>query len=633
MATSKGQKKRTEKKPEGLDVAVGSTVAEQRKSLPDEPGVYIFRDASESVIYVGKAKSLRKRVASHFSSKATKGFLITELEQIEFVVTSSEAEALLVEHRLVQQLRPRFNVKLRDDKSYPYIAISLDEQYPRVYFTRERHKSGRLYFGPFSNARRVREILDLLGKVFQYRTCEGKEPGRKTGNPCLDYYIKRCQAPCVDYISRAEYRKNVDAIIAFLRGHFHEVEAGLKDKMELAAEEQAFEQAAVFRDRLDTVRSLFGSERLVRDRSSFDLLAVAVDGSDANAQVFQVREGLLAGRHSFYLENSARRSTSEVVEEFALQYYTSSTAHPATVVVQKELPTVAALSAALEEAATGKLAVVHAQRGERRKLLELAERNAKLAMAQDKLRSQHRRQRRIESLTHLQAALGLSSLPARLECFDVSNLGASHPVASMVVFEDGEPKKSHYRHFNIKSVKGQDDFAAIAEVLRRRFARFEAERERSPYEQGYDESFASLPDVLVIDGGKGQLSSGLKALRSFRQEGVTVVSLAKRIEEVFLPTSRQPLRLGYDDPALQLLQRIRDEAHRFAIGHHRRRRSKAMTGSLLDGLPGVGSVRKRLLLKHFGSPEKLTKASLAELESVPGLPAKVARGIHRALNR
>ena len=612
-------------------------LTEIRRDLPDTPGVYLFKDAGGRVLYVGKAKSIRKRVASHFSGRTARAAndLISRIEAIDFVGTGSEAEALLAEQNFIKQHRPPFNIRLRDDKSYPYVGISLDEDYPRVYFTRERHRPGRVYFGPFSSAKRVRETLDLLGRLFPYRTCEGPEPGRASGNPCLDYYIKRCQAPCVGYISREDYRANIDAIIDFLSGRYRHIERELEQSMATAAAEQEFEQAAIFRNRLRAVRSLFQRQRVANESvGTLDVIAVALEGTDANAQVFQVRDGVLADRQSFYLENRAGRNEDEVVEEFALQYYATSLSIPAEIVGPASLAEAEGLVEALEQRRDGPVEIRHARRGDKRRIFELAQRNARLALEQDKLRSQRRRQQRVNALDELRELLGMESLPVRIECFDVSNLGSTHPVASMVVFEGGAPKKSDYRRFKVRGLNGrQDDFAAIEEVLARRMAQYLEQKERSPHDSAYDASFAALPGLIVIDGGRGQLSSGLRSLERFREEGAMVVGLAKRLEEVFVAGRGRPIVLPRASVALQLLQRLRDEAHRFAVDHHRIRRDRSMKTSILDELPGIGPARKRTLLRHFGSPERFMGATREELEAVPGLPGKVARRLHEQLHR
>jgi excinuclease ABC subunit C len=605
------------------------------RELPDSPGVYLFHDAEGETLYVGKARSIRKRVASHFAGRETR--LTSLVDRIDCLVTATEAEALLAEQSFIKRHRPRFNIRLRDDKSYPYVCVSLDEEYPRVYFTREKHRPGRAYFGPFSSAKRVRETLDLLGKLFQFRTCEGAEPGRRSGSPCLDYYIKRCGAPCVGHVSQGEYRRNIDAIVDFLSGRYRRVEADEQAKMEEAAAAREFERAAVHRDRLKAIQSLFERQRVAGGSvGAIDLIGVAAEGADANAQVFQVRDGILAERQSFYLDNQAEREPAEVAEEFIGQYYSASPAVPRTIVVGPYLRDRAGLlAAALSERRGAPVEVRVAERGDKRRLRELAERNARLALDQDRLRREHRRQRRVESLATLRDALGMEELPVRIEGFDVSNLGGDHTVASMVVFEGGATKKSDYRRFKVRGERsnGSDDFASMEEILSRRMSRYLEQADLSPHDGKRDASFASLPALVVIDGGKGQLAAGMRALRPFAERGVTVIGLAKRLEEVYLPGRPAPLDLSRDSEASKLLQRVRDEAHRFAIEHHRGRRGRAMTGSVLDELKGVGPVRKRALLQHFGSPERLVAASREELEAVPGVPGKVAREIHEQLNR
>jgi excinuclease ABC subunit C len=616
-------------------------IAEQRRSLPDSPGVYLFYGSDGALLYVGKARSIRKRVASHFSGGNAR--LTSRVDRIDTLVTANEAEALLAEQSFIKRHRPHFNIRLRDDKSYPYVAVSLDEAYPRVYFTREKHRSGRAYFGPFSSAKRVRETLDLLGKLFQFRTCEGVEPGRRSGSPCLDYYIKRCGAPCVGHVSQDEYRRNIEAIVDFLSGRYRQVELEEEAKMEGAAGAEEFERAALHRDRLKAIRSLFERQRVAGGSvGTADLIGVAVEGADANAQVFQVRDGILAERQSFYLENQAEREIAEVAEEFVGQYYSASPAMPPMIVVGPYLrDRVEVLSQALSEKRGSPVEVRAAERGDKRRLRELAERNARLALDQDRLRREHRRARRVESLSSLQEALGMEELPVRIEGFDISNIGGEHTVASMVVFAGGATKKSDYRRFKVRGDHradpggngGPDDFASMEEILTRRMNRYLEQADLSPHDGKRDDSFASLPSLILIDGGKGQLAAGIRALQPFAERGVTVISLAKKLEEVYLPGRSAPLDLAADSEASQLLQRVRDEAHRFAIDHHRGRRDRAMTGSVLDELKGIGPARKRALLQHFGSPERFLAATREELEAVPGLPGKVGREIHEQLNR
>ena len=429
--------------------------ADRRRELPDEPGVYLFRDSRGKVIYVGKAKSIKKRVASHFSNPSTRAGreILEMIDQIEALVVHTEAEALLVEQNFIKQYQPRLNIRLRDDKSYPYIAISTDEDFPRVYFTRERHRRDRVYFGPYSNAKRVRSTLEVLGKVFMFRSCDGPEPGRRSGSPCLDYFIKRCEAPCVGYVSKEDYRKAIDGVIAFLSGRYKEIERRLEYEMRLASAEQRFEDAARERNRLRAIRSLLERQRVAHEGAgSLDAIAVAVSDTEANAQVFQVRDGVLSDRQSFYLDNAADAELTDVAEAFIVQYYASAMSVPPLLVVQREVGQNPALAEALSARRGATVEIRAAERGDKRRILELAERNARLALDQEKLRSERRRQQRVEALDGLQQALGVDTIPLRIECFDISTLMGTNTVASMVVFEGGAPKKSDYRRFRVFTV-------------------------------------------------------------------------------------------------------------------------------------------------------------------------------------
>src|SRR5947199_3705823 len=395
--------------------------AEMRRQLPDSPGVYLFKDRRGRVLYVGKARSIRKRVGSHFSKPATRGAyeMLDQIETIDFVATETEAEALLAEQNFIRRHRPRYNIRLRDDKTYPYIGISLDEDFPRVYFTREKHRRGRAYFGPYSNAKRTRETLDLLGKIFQYRTCDGPEPGRASGSPCLDYFIKRCGAPCVGYVSKEEYRGSVDSIVDFLSGRYRQIERDIEQQMHDAAAAQEFEQAAMYRNRLGSVRHLLERQRISNSAvGTLDAVAVATEEADANAQVFQIRDGVLADRQSFYLDNPGRREEGEVAEEFVLQYYATSPAIPPQVLVPDSVANFEAIEHALGERRGGTVELRHPERGDKRRIFELAQRNARLALDQDRLRSEHRRVQRVEALEMLRRGRKLESLPMPDDCFD-----------------------------------------------------------------------------------------------------------------------------------------------------------------------------------------------------------------------
>jgi len=611
------------------------TLEAQLKRVPTAPGVYLFRDRDNEVLYVGKAKSLRPRVRSYFqpgSSDTRQGIraMANRVETIETIVTSSEVEALHLEQNLVKRHRPPFNVRLRDDKSFPYIAVTVEDDYPRVMFTRERHRRGVWYFGPYANAKKVRETLDVLNRVFRYRPCEGPQPGRRSGIPCLDFHIERCYAPCVGYISKEDYRELVDQVIEFLSGDDRPIRRRLEAEMRQAAAEERFEDAARYRNRLQAIERL--SERQAVERptaGSFDVVGIAVSPERAVVQLFPLREGRMVDRYSFHLENAAGEELDEVLEQFCLEYYGSAPSIPAQIVVPRGSGDTAALEEFLGERRGARVEVRAPERGEKRRLLELAQQNAQLALESETFVAETKRARRLESLEELREALNLESLPIRIECFDISNIQGQEIVGSMVVFEDAVAKRSHYRKFAVRGLDGQDDFGAMREVITRRFSRLAAD----PGSDDWNESFAATPNLVVVDGGKGQLSAALAAMEELDLPRVAVVSLAKRIEEVFVPGRPDPILLPRESPALQLLQRIRDEAHRFAITFHRQRRDAAARASMFDQLEGVGPARRRALLQHFGSAERVVEASQEELEGVPGVPAKTARRIYAQLHR
>ena len=602
------------------------------KTLPAKPGVYLFRDAQGEVLYIGKAKSLRPRVRSYFQSgESRRGVadLSRRIADLEVIVTGSEAEALHLEQTLVKRHRPPFNVRLRDDKSFPYIAVTVEDDYPRVMFTRERHRRGVVYFGPYANAKKVRETLDVLNRVFRFRPCEGPQPGRHSGIPCLDYHIDRCLAPCVGYVSKQDYAEIIDGVVQFLSGDTKSIQRELEQQMIDAAALERFEDAARYRNRLFAVRHL--AERQLAERREFgtiDVIGIAAAGDRAAVQVFPLRDGKLVGRHSFHLENVEGQDIPTLLEAFVLEYYGSSPSVPPEIVVPPEAQDTEALEVFLSERRGAHVEVRPAQRGEKRRLQELATQNAQLALETDAAATEQRRLRRVEALEELREALNLESLPVRIECFDISNIQAESPVGSMVVFQDGVPKKAHYRKFGLRALEGPDDFAAMAEVISRRFARLE-----DVAADEYDESFAAVPNLVVIDGGKGQLSAALAAMQAYDLPRVAVISLAKREEEIFLPHRSDPVRLDRHSPGLQLLQRLRDEAHRFALGFHRQRRSARARESIFERLQGVGPARRRALVRHFGSAERFLAASEEELEAVPGLPAKTARSIYAQLHK
>jgi excinuclease ABC subunit C len=610
-------------------------VEEQLKALPAKPGVYLFHDERGDILYIGKAKSLRSRVRNYFQAGSDARVTIAQLPErvaeIEVIVTGTEVEALHLEQNLIKRHRPPFNVRLRDDKSFPYIAVTVEDDYPRVMFTRERHRRGVVYFGPYANAKKVRETLDVLNRVFPYRPCEGPRPGRHSGIPCLDYHIERCLAPCVGYVSKKDYREIIDGVIEFLSGETRPILRELERKMREAADGERFEEAARYRNRLFAVRHLV--ERQAADRRSVgtvDVIGIAVDGGRAAVQVFPLRDGRLIDRYGFHLENAAGQETSALLETFCLEYYGSAPSVPPQIVVPPDSGDTDALAEFLTERRGSRVEVRAPVRGEKRRLQELATQNAQVALESDALQTERKRLRRVEALEELREALNLESLPLRIECYDVSNIQGEAVVGSMVVFQDALPKKAHYRKFGVRSLDGQDDYAALAEVISRRFSRL---GDAASGSQAHDESFAATPNLVVIDGGKGQLAAALQAMHAYDLPRVAAISLAKRIEEVFVPDRRDPILLSRDSAGLQLLQRIRDEAHRFAVDFHRQRRGAKARESIFDTLPGVGPARRRALIQHFGSAERFLAASQEELEGVPGIPERTARDIYAQLHK
>jgi excinuclease ABC subunit C len=613
---------------------------EQIQHSPDFPGVYLYRDETGAVIYVGKALSLKKRLASYLPAlpggdAARLPVKVVEMAlraaRVEWIVTTSEGEALLLEHNLIKQHRPPFNIRLRDDKSYPYILVTLEDDFPRVTFTRKPHRRGNLYFGPFPSAAKVRETLDVLGRVFPLRQCRGKAPGRHSGSPCLQLHIKRCLAPCRGDVAAADYRAVLDQVTDFLSGRQSKVLADLQRSMRDASDRRDFEAAAAIRDRVGALQHVLERQQIESNSlGSSDIVGFAVDSWGANVQVFITRDGRLADRRSFTMVNVEGADEQEVFTRFVGEYYASTPTVPTELIVPGRIANTSELIEFLEGLRGTRVDVRKAERGGKRRLQELADRNAELALAHERAREERSRERRLEALSSLQDALKLAVRPVRIEGFDISNLGDENIVASMVVFEGGAPRKSHYRKFSIRTTAGQDDVGSMREALGRRFMRTVDAAETA----SYDPSFEAVPDLVLVDGGKGQLGAAISALQEAGLAGIVpVVSLAKRDEEVFTPWSPGPLRLAPDDPGRLLLERVRDEAHRFAVGFHRSKRAVQTTESLLDQLPGIGEKRKKAIVQHFGSPERFLQASREELESVPGLPGKVAREVHAYVHK
>jgi excinuclease ABC subunit C len=622
-------------------------------SIPESPGVYRFRDPDGRVVYVGKAKSLRQRLNSYFADVAglhpRTRQMVTTASSVDWTVVGTEVEALQLEYNWIKEFDPRFNVRYRDDKSYPSLAVTLNEEYPRLQVMRGPKKKGVRYFGPYAHAWAIRETLDTLTRVFPARTCSNgvfKRAGQ-IGRPCLLGYIGKCAAPCVDRVSAEEHRRIVDDFCDFMAGKTESMVRRLEREMAAAAKNMEYEKAARLRDDLGALRRALEKQAVVLgDGTDADVVAFAQDELEAAVQVFHVRGGRVRGQRGWIVDKVEAVTTGELVEQFLLQVYggtasgvgqsgAAGEAVPREVLVP-ELPEDAdVFTELLEELRGGKVSLRVPQRGDKRSLLETVERNAKEAFARHRVKRASDLTARSLALSELQEALELPDAPLRIECIDVSHVQGTNVVASMVVFEDGLAKKSDYRRFSV--THGTDDTAAMAEVVRRRFARHLKDEEDRRDEQGVaaeegrPRRFAYPPNLLVVDGGAPQVAAAGRSLTELGIVDVAVCGLAKRMEEVWLPGESDPVILPRTSEALYLLQRIRDEAHRFAVTYHRQKRSTSMLVSLLDDVPGLGEARRKALMKQFGSLKRLRAASVEELMAVPGIGRRTAEAVQTAI--
>jgi excinuclease ABC subunit C len=626
-------------------------------SIPDSPGVYRFRDPSGRVIYVGKAKSLRSRVSSYFQDIANlherTARMVTTAASVEWTVVTTEVEALQLEYSWIKEFDPRFNVKYRDDKSYPWLAVTLDEEYPRVMVGRGSKRKGVRYFGPYSHAWAIRETVDLLLRVFPMRSCSAGVFKRSSqiGRPCLLGYIGKCSAPCVGRVTAEEHRAIADDFVSFIAGQTSVHVKRLQRQMQEASDRQEYELAARLRDDIGALTKAMEKNAVVlADGTDADVIAVAEDPLEIAVQMFHVRGGRIRGERGWVADRVDDADLPELLRRFLIQVYDgeSGEAIPREVLLPKQPDDSAAVTAWLSEQRGSKVAIRVPQRGDKRSLMETVARNAKQSLALHKTKRASDLTTRSRALEGVQQALGLPEVPLRIECYDVSNLQGTEIVASMVVFEDGLPRKSDYRRFVIRGVDGQNDVAAMHETITRRFKRLLDDRAESVQpelgatglaegpalidpETGRPRKFAYAPGLVVVDGGPPQVAAAQRALDELGIDDVPVVGLAKRLEELWLPSQADPVIMARSSESLYLLQRIRDEAHRFAITHHRNRRSKSMVESVLDDVPGLGEVRRKVLLRHFGSLKKLRAASLDEIAALPGFGARTAEAIVVAL--
>ena len=598
---------------------------------PERPGVYLMKNAGGAVIYVGKAAVLRNRLRSYFGSPAgldrKTRRMVSELADFEYIVTDTEAEALILENIFIKRHRPHFNIRLKDDKTYPYLKVDLADDFPRVYITRGVHKDGARYFGPFASAGSVRQSMDLVKKLFPYRSCTKKITGTDP-RPCLEYYIHRCVGPCAGLTDRDEYAEVVKQVILFLEGNTEQVTGQLRGKMEEAAGQLEFERAAVLRDQVAAITK-FEEERTVKvdsgRQTDLDAIAVSVAASETWVEVFFIRRGKLIGRDHFFMDGPQDDEPSAIIAQFVQQFYATALEVPPTILVQHEPPEEDApfLLGFLRDKRGGAVRIVRPQRGENRKLLQVVADNATEGLAQHRVKWLNRTDAIQGALAELEEELSLPALPRRMECYDISHIQGSNLVGSMVVFDDGKPFTRDYRRFKIKAVEGIDDYASMKEMLTRRFKRL-SQAINNPDPVGKVDTWGIMPDLVIIDGGKGHLSAAREVMLHLGLEQIPLCSLAKENEELFVPHTPEPIMLPRNSQALYLMQRIRDEAHRFAISFHRNLRSKSSLKSSIDMVTGIGPKRKRMLLRQFGSLQGIKEASVDEIAAVPGLTRSLA---------
>ncbi|HVM41581.1 MAG TPA: excinuclease ABC subunit UvrC [Acidimicrobiia bacterium] len=603
-------------------------------TIPEAPGTYLFRDRHGRVLYVGKAKSLRARLSNYFGSQVADKTrqMLDAADSVEWIEVRNEPEALLLENELIKRHQPRFNIRLKDDKSFPFLAVTVDERWPRAMVLRGRKRKGVRYFGPYAHAYAIRETLDLLLRTFPIRTCSEAKFRRheRMGRPCLYAHIEKCVAPCVDAVSEEDYARLVDELLSFLEGDTDEVLDRLERHMHEAADGLEFERAARLRDQLESVRRAIERQEIVGDRNeNYDAIGIVDDPLEASVQVFHVRRGRMVGRKGLIVDKVEDVDLPGLVARLVGQLYENDEV-PREVLVPAEPDERPEYERYLSEKRGSRVTIRVPQRGAKRRLMETVTHNAREALVRHRLRRSTDHNARARALTELQAALGMDEAPLRIECFDISHLQGGEIVGSMVVMEDGLPKRSDYRHFKVRTLDGQDDYAAMEEVLTRRYRNELRDREEGARS---GRRFAYPPNLCLVDGGKGQLGVAVRVIEELGlDDEIAVASLAKRFEEVYRPDRSEPVRIPRDSEALYLLQQVRDEAHRFAIEYHRKLRGKRMTSSVLDDVPGLGPVRRKRLLREFGSVKKMRQLSLEELQAVPWLPDRVAGALYDRLS-
>lgn len=616
-------------------------IEEELKKLPARPGVYIMHDADDTIIYVGKAISLKNRVRQYFQGSRNLGIrkeqMVEQIARFEYIITDSELEALVLECNLIKEHTPKYNILLKDDKTYPFIKVTVGEDYPRIQIVRRVKKDKSRYYGPYSSAMAVKDVVELTTKLYRLRTCSRNLPkdiGKE--RPCLYHQIHQCDAPCQGYISKEEYRKKVDKLLDFLNGNHKEILKELEEKMLAASREMNFEDAAQYRDLIQSVKRI-GERQKITDQhgEDKDVVAVAQDGEDAVAQVFFIRGGKLIGRDHFYLKVDKEDLRAQIISSFLKQFYAGTPFIPKEVMIQEEIEDLEVITQWLEKRKGRKVHIRIPKKGTKEKLVELAQRNAELVLSQDKERIKREEGRTIGAMKEIAGKLALPGLE-RIEAYDISNISGFQSVGSMIVYEKGKPKRSDYRKFRIKSVQGPNDYASMEEVLTRRFVHGLDEQEARRKENLDEEfgSFTRFPDLIMMDGGRGQVNIALEVLDKLNLQ-IPVCGMVKddkhRTRGLYFNNEEIPI--DRDSEGFKLITRIQDEAHRFAIEFHRSLRSKGQVHSILDDIPGIGPTRRKALMKQFQGPDKMREASLEELKAVPSMNERAAEAVYRFFHK
>jgi len=616
-----------------MAVTQEDAIKRRLRAVPDGPGVYLFRDHRTQVIYVGKALRLRDRLRSYFTpgyaETARVSELVRKIHDFEFVTTANEVEALVLENNLIKNYKPRFNIRLKDDKNYLYLKLPVTEEYPRVHYSRRVLKDGALYFGPYTSAQSLRGTVKSIRQLLPFRTCSDEI--FKQGKVCLDFHIKRCPGPCERRISAEDYKARIHEVALFMEGRSDVLVNELKDRMDRASGRLDFENAARYRDQLQSIERIADRQKVVvQGRDDQDIVAYAHTGDQVFVEVAYIRQGKMVGHDGHALEGAGDATQPELLRGFLLQYYESATHVPRTVIVPGAVEEPELLTSWLTMKRGGPVTIEVPQRGRKRALVTQLAETAAQELEQLRIQIDYDRSRTEPMLAALAEALDLESPPKRIECYDISNIQGDSAVGAMVVFEDGRPRNDHYRHFKIKFVPGPNDFAMLQEVLRRRLERLESSQRREDADVVGDRSFTSRPDLILIDGGKGQLSAALEVLESAGYADIPTFALAKEREEIFAPGRSEPIVQERNSPGMFLVQRIRDEAHRFAITHHRKVRARKALTSPLDSVEGIGPARKRALLRHFGSVQAIREAPVEDIVAL-GVPERLAKRLKETL--